>query len=53
MILLLVGLIILIVAFVMNYIVQLQQRLRQQMSEYFNLINRMREGVLILFRSKG
>ena len=48
----LVGLIILIIAFVMNYIVQLQQRLRQQMSEYFNLINRVREGVLVLIKSK-
>ena len=48
-----VGLIILIIAFVLNYIVQLQQRLRLQMSEYFNLINRMREGVLVLIRNKS
>ena len=53
MIIFVVGLIILIVAFVMNYIVQLQQRVRQQMSEYFNLINRMREGVLVLIRNQG
>ena len=53
MIVFVVILIIMIIAFIMNYIIHLQQRLRQQMIEYFNLINRMREGVLILFRSKS
>lgn len=30
------------------YVSSLQIRLRKQMNEYFNLINRMREGVLVL-----
>ena len=30
------------------FVTSLQKRLRKQMNEYFNLINRMREGVLVL-----
>ena len=33
---------------VIVYVTSLQKRLLQQMSEYFKLINRMREGVLVL-----
>ena len=32
------------------YISRLQKRLRQQMNEYFNLINRIHEGVLVIVR---
>ena len=44
----LVGLILIGIAFIITYVSQLQKKLRMQMSEYFNLINRMREGVLVL-----
>ena len=44
----LVSLGIIIVACMFTYITQLHHKIRLQMSEYFNLINRMREGVLIL-----
>ena len=30
------------------YVTNLQKRLRQQMNEYLNLVNRMREGVIVL-----
>ena len=44
----LVGLIIIFLSCILTYVAQLQKKLRMQMSEYFNLINRMREGVLVL-----
>ena len=48
---LLVGLILVFLSCILTYVVQLQKKIRMQMSEYFNLINRMREGVLILSKS--
>ena len=47
-----IGLMVVVMACLMTYIVQLQKRLRLQIYEYFNLINRMREGVLVLIRDK-
>lgn len=44
----LVGLIIIFLSCILTYVAQLQKKIRMQMSEYFNLINRMREGVLVL-----
>ena len=46
----LINCIIMILASLVTYLSQLQTRIRQQMVEYFNLINRMREGVLVLYR---
>ena len=48
---LLVGLILVFLSCILTYVAQLQKKIRMQMSEYFNLINRMREGVLILSKS--
>ena len=45
-----VGLSIIGLQIILNYIAQIQKRLRLLMSEYFNLMNRMREGVLVLIR---
>ena len=39
-----------IVACIFTYIAMLQDKLRIQMNEYLNLINRMREGVFIISR---
>ena len=50
MLIFLVGLILIFLACILTYVSQLQKRLRMQMSEYFNLINRMREGVIVLSR---
>ena len=36
------------IAILMNHVVQLQKRLRIQFDEHFNLINSMREGVIVL-----
>ena len=39
-----------VIACIITYLVQLKTKIRLQMNEYFNLINRMREGVLVLSR---
>ena len=39
-----------LMASILNHIASLHMRLRVQVSEYFNLINRMREGVLVFVK---
>ena len=43
-----IVLLLLIMACAVTYVTNLHKKFRQQVSEYFNLINRMREGVLLL-----
>ena len=43
----LIGILIMIMASILNHVASLHMRLRVQVNEYFNLINRMREGVLV------
>ena len=40
-------------AYLLSHISGLQTRLRRQMTEYYNLINRMHEGVLVLVRERS
>ena len=42
-----IGILIMIMASILNHVASLHMRLRVQVNEYFNLINRMREGVLV------
>ena len=42
-----IGIMIMLMASILNHIASLHMRLRVQVNEYFNLINRMREGVLV------
>ena len=45
-----VGILIMIMAGLVNHISSLHKRLRIQVTEHFNLINRMREGVLVFVK---
>ena len=40
-----------IMASILNHVTSLHMRLRFQVNEYFNLINRMREGVLVFVKA--
>ena len=42
-----ISLVILVMAYIVNHVSQLQTRLLIQVNEYFSLINRMREGVIV------
>ena len=46
----LIGILVMLMASILNHIASLHMRLRVQVSEYFNLINRMREGVLVFVK---
>ena len=53
MIIFAIFMIVFISAYVLSHVSWLQTRLRQQMTEYYNLINRMHEGVLVLVRERS
>ena len=44
------SIVTIVIIAILNHMSQLHTRLRIQVNEYFNLINRMREGVIVLFR---
>ena len=46
----LIGIVIMVMASILNHVASLHMRLRIQINEYFNLINRMREGVLVFVK---
>ena len=43
-----IVILLLVMASAVTYVTNLHKKLRQQVNQYFNLINRMREGVLLL-----
>ena len=44
------SIVTIVIIAILNHMSQLHTRLRIQVNEYFNLINRMREGVIVLLR---